>query len=292
MSKAVDWIKTHKLVVILILVILYLIYQRNLSIPNYSLRQQSLSSDLSYKMPAVGGGSPDYASLNEAAPAPEVKDRLIVKNSTLSLLVKNVENAQFEIIKKAESLKGYMVTSDLQDSEGIKSGYVVVRVPAAKLNEALDSFRRLAVKVASENLSGDDVTDQYVDIEARMKTLEKTKAKFEEILERATAVSDILEANREIINVQEQIDSLIGQKKYLAETARAAKITVYLSTDELSLPISPKDRFRPTVIFKEALRSLISTFQSLLGAVIWLIVFTPIWLPTLLIYRYFKRRKV
>lgn len=292
MSKAVDWVKTHKLVVFLVLVIAYLFLKENPSVPNYSLKQKALSTDMAYRMPAVGGGSPDYAALNEAAPVPNVKDRLVVKNSSLSLLVDSVESAQKAIIKTAQNFGGYMIDSNIEDNEGVKSGYVNVRVPADKLDGTLESFRKLSVKVTSENLSGEDVTDQYVDIEARMKTLEKTKAKFEEILNRATAVADILEANREIINVQSQIDSLTGQKKYLEQTARLAKITVYLSTDELSLPISPKDRFRPTVIFKEAFRSLLSTFQSLAGAVIWIIVFTPIWLPSLLLYRYFKRRKV
>ncbi|KPJ70501.1 hypothetical protein AMJ51_01675 [Microgenomates bacterium DG_75] len=109
---------------------------------------------------------------------------------------------------------------------------VIVRVPADNFRATLDFFRSLAVKVTSERILGTDVTDEYVDIEARLATLEKTKVKFEEIMEKATEVQDILNVQREIIRLQDQIDALKGRQKYLEQTAKLAKITAYLSTDE------------------------------------------------------------
>ncbi len=153
----------------------------------------------------------------------------------------------------------------------------------------LDYFRDLAVKVSSERILGTDVTAEYVDIEARLETLEKTKAKFEEIMEKATAVQDILNVQRELIRTQDQIDALKGQQKYLEQTAKLAKITIYLSTDEYALPYVPAKPFRPQVVFKLAVRSLVGSLRSVATATIWIVVYAVIWLPALLIFIFLRR---
>ncbi|MBL7078182.1 DUF4349 domain-containing protein [Candidatus Shapirobacteria bacterium] len=226
----------------------------------------------------------------EAAPNLEVEERLVIQNSWMSLLVKNVREIQKMIIAKAEELGGYMVDSYLDSPLGVDSGNVTVRVPESKLNEALDYFRGLGVRVVSESLSGRDVTDQFVDLEARIATLQKTKLKFEEILESAVSVQDILEVQRQIISLQEQIDSLKGRADYLEKSAQSVKITVYLSTDELALPFAPAQPWRPQAIFKQATRSLIKTFRSVGTLGIWLGVYAIAWLPLLLIIWYIKKR--
>jgi len=227
---------------------------------------------------------------NEAAPAPEVKDRMVVQNSWLSLLVKNVRDAQKSIISKAEKLGGYMVDSSVNSPEGIDNASVTVRVPSEKLSESLDYFRSLGVRVVSESLTGYDVTDQYVDIQAHLDTLNMTKVKFEEILGKAEKVQDILEVQREIINIQVQIDNLIGQQKYLEKNAQVAKVTLYLSTDELALPYAPAQPWRPSVIVKTAVRSLLETLRGVGTAIIWIVVFAVIWLPVLGIVLFLKKK--
>lgn len=184
-----------------------------------------------------------------------------------------------------------MVSSSLSQPEEAPYANVVVRVPAKSLKATLDYFRSLSIKVSSENLFGTDVTDQYVDIQARLDTLNKTKAKFEEILVKADKVTDILEVQRQIIYIQDQIDSLKGQQQYLEKTAELAKITLYLSTDEFSLPYAPSAPFRPAVIFKYAVRSLVGTLRGIVQALIWIGVYSVIMVPVLLVV-YFVRRKI
>ena len=126
---------------------------------------------------------------------------------------------------------------------------------------------------------------------SRPSTLEKTKAKFEEILEAATEIQDILQVQREIINLQAEIDAVIGQQKYLEQSAKLARLTVYLSTDELALPYAPSETWRPVVIFRQAVRSLIYQMRKIGTALIWLAVYSVIWIPALLLIYYFKKRK-
>ena len=240
-------------------------------------------------LPVYGGREVSF--FPEPAPAPEAKERLVIKESTLSLLVKNVIEAQKEISQKAQELGGYLVQSNVshpQETEAT-SGWITVRVPQEKLEEALNYFRGLAVKVVSETISGRDVTDEYVDIDARLATLLKTKAKFEEILAKAQNVQEILEVRRELINLQQQVDNLKGRQNYLEKNAQVSRVTIYLATDELALPYVPAETWRPQVIFKQAVRSLISTLRKLGNLIIWLGVYSVVWLPILVIYLVVKR---
>ena len=150
-----------------------------------------------------------------------------------------------------------MVSSSLTQPEEAPYAVVVVRIPSNNFRSILDNFRQMAIKVTSENITGRDVTDEYVDIEARLTTLEKTKARFEEIMDQAVKIDDILRVQREIISLQSQIDNLKGRQQMLEQTAALSRITIYLSTDEIALPYTPSDTFRPTVIIKQAIRSLI-----------------------------------
>ena len=148
--------------------------------------------------------------------------------------------------------------------------------------------------MTSERILGTDVTDEYVDIEARLVTLEKTKDKFEEILEIATEVQDILNVQRQLIYVQDQIDVLKGRQEYLEQTAKLSKVTVYLSTDEYALPYAPTEAFRPRVIFKLAVRSLVRALRSVARALIWIgvyaVVLIPLGLIVFFIWKWWKKK--
>lgn len=247
---------------------------------------------------ALPAGSSKTA-LREIAPLPLVPesppttqtDRLVVQESNLSLVVKNVRESVDKIVDQAKSVGGYMVSSSLSQPEEAPYANVVVRVPSKNLKLVLEYFRSLAVKVSSENLYGYDVTDEYTDIEARLATLNKTKAKFEEIMNKAEKIQDILEVQRQLISLQDQIDSLKGRQQYLEKTAELAKITLYLSTDEFSLPYAPAAPFRPAVIFKYAIRSLVGTLRSGVKLLIWVVVYSVIWLPILLIAWFLSKRR-
>lgn len=211
------------------------------------------------------------------------QDRLVVTNTNLSLKVRDVRRAIDEISLVASRLGGFMVDSNLSQPEEGASGSISVRIPSDKLADGLKEIRVLGVKVVSENVVGTDVTSEFVDIGARLETLNKTRAKFEQIMVGATGVSDLLNIQRELINLQSQIDSLVGQRKYLEQTAKLSLVTVYLATDELALPYAPAQSWRPSVIFKEAVRALIGSLRGVGTAIIWFVVYAPVWLPIVLL---------
>lgn len=290
------WLKNNKLVFLLLLVLSYFVYTNYFNRQYLENSYQSLSYDSVESLPSMmKAGSAVNSRLlmpagyeGVAADVP-LEDRLLIQESNMSLLVSDVRQTGDRIVKYAEENGGFMVNSSYNRPDESAFGTITVRIPTEKLNAALSYFRDLSVKVTNENLQGTDVTEQYIDIEARLATLNKTKAKYEEILNSATRVQDILEVTQQLTYIQEQIDYLIGQQKALESNASLTKITVYLSTDELSLPYTPDNKFRADVIFKLAVRSLVTTFYGLGEKLIWVAVYSVIWVPVILIGLFLKR---
>lgn len=301
--------KNNKLATFLLIVVILLVAgQLNPNrgvMPFTSFSKRSASFD-SYgggvamqSAPMMGEASLDMVSMpfvGEAAPAPEVANRMIVTDSYLSLVVEDVSAAIEAAKTYTTGLGGYFVNSSVNRPEEGGMGTLSLRIPAEKLPEALEHFRGQAVTVVSEDLTGTDVTDQFVDNEERLRVLEMNKATFEQIMARATDVEDIVRVQQEIFSLQSQIEAIKGQQQYMEQTSKMALVTLYLSTDELSLPYAPADTWRPEVIFKTAVRQLVTTIRGIGSALIWIGVYAVIWLPLLIIgillNRYWARRKI
>lgn len=271
---------------LIILIIIALLWVKDNYLPN-SLSTASFSS--------TSGDFSSLSSLNSvslkstAAPS-ESTTRIILQNTGLSLQVRDVSDTINKIEETTRNLGGFLIKSTLSKPESAASGNISVRVPEEKRKEAMEAFKKMAVKVVSESIEGTDVTDQYTDLESRLAVLDKTKIKYENIMQKAETVTEILSVQQQLTSLQTQIDNLKGQQQYYEQSAKLSKITIYLSTDELSLPYSPTNEWRPAVIFKDAVRSLISTFRGIGSLIIWGVVFIPIIIPLILIIWLIRRK--
>jgi len=276
----IEWIKNNKLATLVIFLLLFL------------LLCSDLSSFMGVSYKEEGEFAPGLGGTVETLPEGETptKGRVVIQESDLSLVVKDVSSTADWIVNYAEKEGGFMVSSTITRPEEVPLGTIVVRVPSKKLKEAIAYFRSLAVKVVEESLQGRDVTEEYADYEARIKTLKATIAQFEAIKERATKISDLVSITNEIINLQEQIDTYKGYLKALNEEATYSKITVYLATDEFALPYQPPAGFRPEVVLKQAVRSLLANLYAVGRALIWIGVYSVIWVPALAVVIFLRKR--
>lgn len=309
MRRLVGWVKQNKLTSVLLLIVSYYIGKSLLSwffgfssLGALRARQSTLRGEVAgpelgmiapqgFQAPSLGGIILPPVP-EEAPPTTDVAERMVVRETELALLVEDVRRTSDAIIDYADEQGGYMVSTMLSQPEEAPYSTIVIRIPSDKLRDAVEYFRSLSIKVTSEFVSGSDVSDQYEDNQARIATLERTKAKFEQILDQATRIDDILRVQREIISLQSQIDSLKGRQKLLEGTARLAKVTIHLSTDEIALPYTPSETFRPTVIFKLAWRSVVRNLRKLASGLIWIGVYSVIWAPILVAIIGFKRWRV
>ncbi|MBP9699822.1 DUF4349 domain-containing protein [Candidatus Woesebacteria bacterium] len=297
MAPLIGWIKSNKLSVILIAVVLYLVLSSQLSstrqlqtISPARYANDSVEAGQSMGMPSVGVGKVMESSMIAPEFAPtDTTNRLVITDSSLSLKVNDVPAVVSQIETAAVGFGGHLVDSNVARPEGASTGSITVRVPSQKRAEALAAFKSYGVKTVMEHVSGTDITDQYVDNAERLRILETTKAKFEAILSRAENVTEMLSVQQQLLSVQSQIDGIKGQQKYLEGSASLSRVTIYLSTDELALPYAPDTAWRPELVFKEAVRSFIQTIRGVLSSGIWLAVYSPIVLVFGALYLFIRR---
>jgi len=286
MGNIFTWIKNHKVKtvnILLVALVLFLIFRQSTS---RLIGSSYISNNSGYSMtgavPSVENALYNKNSYTqtsyygEAAPTPDITDRKVVLNSNFSLLVKNVSDTMDKIKKKTEQLLGYMVTSNLSKGEYSDSGTIQVRVPSGKVDEMTAYLRTLAVKVVSENVDGKDITDQYVDIDRRIADLEKQRTKMQEIMDSAKTVSEMMNVQPYLNQIQTQIDSYKGQQIYMDGVTKTSKLTISLATDEMVLPYAPKQPWKPEAVFKNAVRSMLTTLQKIGTLFIWTVVYVPL----------------
>lgn len=209
-----------------------------------------------------------------------VQERLIIRTADMSIVATDTEDALARIAEMAESGGGWVVSSNVyQSTETAKSGYIAIRVPAEGFQAVLEAISGLAVEVTSLSTSGQDVTEEYVDLSARLGNLEATAARLRTFLDEAKTVEEALAVNAELSRVEGEIEALKGRMQYLEQSSAFSSISVNVTPDELAQPVQV-GTWRPTGVAKSALEALISALQGLANAVIWFVIFA---LPILLI---------
>ncbi len=151
--------------------------------------------------------------------------RIIVRTVDMGIEVGDVGESIDEIGGLAEEMGGWLVSSSHAEEH---FGFVSVRVPAERLEEAIQRLRGMAQDVRSEITSSRDVTDEYYDIQARLTNLEATEGALIKLLDRAEKVEDALSIQQSLSEVQEDIERLQGRIKLLEQTAAYSLINVSL----------------------------------------------------------------
>ncbi len=206
-------------------------------------------------------------------------ERMIIKNGELALRVENVREAEAALGAQVAALGGYIVQVEMYGADEQMTANITFRVPAERFDEALTKVQELSKKVLSRTVSGDDVTEEFVDLQARLGNLEATRDRLRVLLEQAIEVEDALEVNLALSNVQGEIEQIQGRMEYLQQNAALSTVNVYLSP----VPsIITQDSWQPLVVARNALRSLVELGQGLVNLAIVLLIWTPAWLPLLL----------
>ena len=178
-------------------------------------------------------------SLNQADQSQsmaEAMNRKILRNADFQLEVTDPAVAQRQITSMAESLGGFVVTSESKQRDGgdpAKQEVVVslvLRVPAVQFSSALEQIRATATRVILDKTTGQDVTEEFIDLEARIKTQKALELQFLEIMKQAGKVPDALEVQRQIAEVRTEIEKLEGRKRFLENRASLSTITISLQT--------------------------------------------------------------
>ncbi len=293
------WRKS-RLILILSLTLLALVACAKAAQVSVSSREEAIAGGIAPDELPATDGSYAYANPGTSGQTSQVlpadPERLIIRIGDLSLVVTDTEEAMAAITQMAESNRGWVVSSSLYQYTGnAKTGVIVIRIPADGFNSAFTAIKALALEVTSESTNGQDVTEEYVDLEARLGNLEATAARVRGFLADADKVEDALAVNQELSRLEGEIEAIKGRMQYLGQSAAFSTITVNLTPDELAQPIEVAG-WRPEGVARDAVESLIQIIQALATLVIWLaIVLIPVGLllglPIWGIMRLARRRR-
>jgi len=163
----------------------------------------------------------------QAAPTSAPQQRMIIKTANLNLEVPDYAAAQADVQRIATAAGGYMASSNVYEMEANrKSGNVVIRIPTAKFDETIAAIKAIAKTVQSESISGNDITEEFYDLTARLENKKRAETRFLEILRSAKNAKEILEVERGLMEIREEIERMEGRKRFLTDQTDLSTISV------------------------------------------------------------------
>ncbi len=173
----------------------------------------------------------------EVAEVGVTDERKVIHQAQLELKVKNLEKAQIKIENKVAEYGGYVVESNVyREDEELVEGTITVRVPEAHFQDFLADSEGEASEVVGRNVTGQDVTEQYVDLKARLKSKRAVEERLLAFMKDAEKTEDLLKISSDLAVVQEEIEQLTGQMKYLENQTSYSTVTITLSQDRIVVP--------------------------------------------------------
>lgn len=210
------------------------------------------------------------------APAKKEVTRMIVRTADMRIIVADTSKTVEAVTKFVEATGGYVSASQVWREGELLRARVTLRVPAGRLNESLASFRALAKRVDNESMTSSDVSEEYVDLESRMRNLEATEAELLELLKVARVNSrkaaDVLEVHQQLTTIRGEIEQARGRLRYLSQVAEMSAIALEIVPDAIAQPVV-EPGWRPLVIARDASRALVGVMQAMGTAAIWLVIY-------------------
>ncbi len=230
-------------------------------------------------------------SEQQAPPAQQVaSNRLVIRTAMQSMVVERVDLAEARVRQIAAERGGYVLRAQSSGEEAARSATITIKVHAERFDETLATLGGLAQQIESQQIEGQDVTDEFVDLESRLRNLRALEARLLTFLEEARNVEDSLRVSQELSNTQGEIEQVQGRINYLRESAALATITVSLRSVVVPSLATTTVEWSPLRTARGALSGVIAFGQGLITLAIVVGVWLPVWGPMVLLGMWFWRR--
>ena len=218
-------------------------------------------------------------------------DKRIQRNANLNIEVKSINESVDKLNNIISSFGGEIISSNKGGFDyGQPYANIRLRVSSENLDSVLFEFKKLSSKVISENIYTNDVSEEFIDIEARLKIMKSTENRFNDLLSKSEKIEEIIQVEKELMRIRGDIESLEGRLNYLTKTTDTSEINLNLNEQ---IPITGES-WKINEEFKEAFKNLLGFAKSLTNFVINIIVFIPVILVAgilvFLLRKYIKNR--
>jgi len=241
----------------------------------------------------LAGAGYAQAEQNVAEKLP-IQNRMVIKTTTLNCEVANYDEALIQAQKIATQFGGFVVSSSTQiNAEEVKSGSIKLRIDAKNFDAALQALKQLAQKVESESVLGNDVTEEFYDLTARLENKRKAEKRYQEILASAKTTKDILEVEVALTDVRQEIERMEGRKRFLEDQVALSTINVNLHEP---YPLMASGQYGFLAKMRRGIEAGISGFSDVLSACITFVIagipiFVLLYLAVWIFKRYRRRAK-
>jgi len=265
--------------------------------------RQMAEKTISRRVTSIAGdsqaqqGQQQQVSLDFAGAAQAV-ERKVIQNAEMTIETDSPNEGQRKIAAIADRHSGFVVISESKQNEAVSQTVastvvnIVVRVPARQFEAAIAEIRGVGGHILHEKTSGQDVTEEYIDLEARIRTKRALEAQFLEIMKQARKISDALEVQTQLANVRTEIEQLEGRRRFLENQSALSTINITLHT--------------PTQVVAAATRGFLYDLKTafgdgmdtgteiFLGIIRFVIVMIPVTLfilaPVWFVFKWLRRR--
>lgn len=228
----------------------------------------------------------------------EAADRKIIRNADITIEVSSTTDAQHRVTSIAEAHGGFVVTSEAKQRESNDPAQrtldikLVVRIPSNQFGAAFDEIKRLAGNTPEEQVKSQDVTEDFIDLEARIKTQKALEIQFLQIMRQATKIADALEVQRQIAEVRTDIEQLEGRKRFMENRSSLSTININIRVPKPVITVTQTG-------FRHSLREAVSDSIGLASDLVlffarFVIMMVPVFLfvllPSGLAIRYLLQR--
>ncbi len=213
--------------------------------------------------------------------------RMVIYNAYISLETGDIEGSLAKIRSLAERYGGYVAGSSHSTYRAQAVAEITIRIPQDEFHNVVQVVETYG-KVLDERTTSDDVTEQYIDLKARLENLQRQEKRLQEILDMARTVEDVLKVERELGRIRGEIESIQGRINYLERSVSMSVITVHL--EEPLPPITPPG-FDWGETLETALGGFFAVVRGLTIMILSLLPFAVIGSPLYYVYRRRKQRE-
>ena len=230
-------------------------------------------SDSSYEAPSSSGSSSNDTLANQVK-----NTMMIIRNADISLDVKNLDEFTDNLNNKVNQYNGYFESTNINNYANEWSteryGYYTVRIPSDKLDEFLD-YAKNEGSITNKQITSEDVSLEYIDVEAHISALQSERDHLNELMEQTANVSEIIEVEDRLSDVQARLDSYVSQKKSLEN--RVSYSTIHINAcenREVEHPFSSAFNINIKERFMDGLVMAATLFINVLASVPVIIILT------------------
>jgi hypothetical protein len=244
--------------------------------------------------PGAEAATPDQAhsaqDVSGSVVPPEDFGRKIVKTAELGLTSRDVRGEAAAAQQVATRFGGTVISSQTYRSEDAVYADVILSVPSEHFQDALDELRDFGEEVTTDTVSGQDVTEEYVDLQSRERNLLAAEQSLLELYNRADDVQDALTIQRELTTVRGEIEQVQGRMQYLKQSSEMSQIS--LNIQPVSSPPKPPPAWDPALVVARSWNASLTVLQTLTAAILSTLVFGWWIIPPVTLGAWWLRRRL